>query len=177
MLTAITTALSALVGGFNRYQERKQAEHAVRIAKLEAEKELSKEVIRTGLELGTIQVRATGKWFKYLTFVLWFGPFFISTFWPEYAAQIFKNWQVMPEWYSQALIVILFAIWGIQAGKESIANIFSGLGKYFDNRRRTGINRKLFYDVLRSTKGNITQAEVELYEKALDRIQGDKGEK
>lgn len=174
MLSAIIAGLTTLVSGFSRYQERKQAEHAVIIAREEAKKELAIETIKAQMQLGQIQVGATSRWFKYLTFVLWFGPFIISTFAPQYGAMIFDNWATMPQWYSQSILVIIFAVWGIQAGKESLVNIFRGLGNFYTNRQKFSLHKKLFYDTLRSTKGNITQAEVDLYEKAIGRMTDEK---
>ncbi len=167
IIGVLTSLIGAVTGAFSRYQDRKQAEQSVTLAQEEARRQLAMKTIEAELELGQTQVRATGRYFKYFTFCLWFGPFVISTFLPEYGQQIFKNWETMPDWYSQSVLVIIFAIWGIQAGKESIGTIFANLGQHMLKRQKASINKQLFYATLRSTKGPIGQAEVDLYEKAL----------
>ena len=165
VITGIGTMLSS---SYKKHQERKIAEHEVLIAKENARKELAMQTVKAELELGQLQIKATNRGFKYFTFLMWFGPFMISTVLPEYGIQVFKNLNQLPEWYVQSCMVIMFAIWGIQAGKDSINHIFAGLGSFFKQRQKLNFNRKLFYDVVRSTQGGISQHEVDIYEKALN---------
>lgn len=169
---AIPALLQSISGSFNRYQERKQAEHEVFLARERTRRDIALKAIEKGFELGKIQIRATGRIFKYFTFFMWFGPFMISTVFPSYGMIIFENLNQLPEWYVQSCMVIMFAIWGIQSGKIAIANIFSGLNSFFRERQKVIIHRKMFFDVLRSTKGNLSQYEVEIYDKALNSILG-----
>lgn len=179
-LGLIANAISGLIGaisnGYSRYQERKQAEHDVIIAIERAKQELALKTVEAELNLGRAQIQATSSWFKHLTFVLWFGPFIITTFFPEYGKMIFTNWATMPEWYAQSCVAIMFFIWGVQVGKGYISGIFKGASSFFAESRKISFQKRLFYDTLRSTKGNITQAEVDLYEKALNAAGGNKDE-
>jgi hypothetical protein len=171
ILGLISTIGTLMKDSFNRYQERKQAEQEVVKANLAAQKEMALAKTKAELELGIIQVKASKSWFKHLTFFLWFGPFVLTTIYPEYGVKIFENWKIMPEWYAQSCVAIMFCVWGIQVGKDYIGNIFSRAGHFFSKRQAIRYNRKLFYDVLRSTKGNLTQYEVDVYNKVLDKIE------
>jgi hypothetical protein len=167
MFDAIFSILGSM---FNRYQERKQSEQQVKMAELEAKRAIALDTVKAELELGKTQVKATSQYFKYMTFFMWFGPFFLSYVAPSYGVLIFDNLSKLPEWYVQSCMVIMFAIWGIQAGKESILAIFQHLGVFFSRRHETSLKRDLFYKTLRSTKGPLGQAEVDLYEKAFNNM-------
>ena len=171
MITTILAALSIVKDiastGLTHYQERKEAEHQVKMAEQKAKSNMAQAVLKAELELGHVQVKSTGRWFKCVTFFLWIGPFIISSISPEHGAQIFKNWEVMPEWYSQSCLVLIFAVWGIQVGKPAIMTMFANLGHAFRKRQQLSFNRKIFYDVVRSTSGNLSEHEVKIYEKAI----------
>lgn len=177
-LVSILTAIgSNIADSWNKYQERKQAEHEVTLARIEAERQVAVQQVVSEADLNKVRIQSTGKFFKYFTFVLWFFPFILSTFWPEKAAIIFQNWQAAPDWYIQSVLVILFTIWGISVSKDSIANIFSGLSSYFKEKRQLDFNKKIFYDALRNNKGTISQYEVEIFEKAIKAAQGQNEQK
>lgn len=167
-ILTIIQGIAALIGqGFKQYQDRKIAEHEVIKAQLEAQRQLAMEKERAALELGREQIKATSSWFKHITFIMWFGPFILTTFLPEHGKAIFENWQVMPEWYAQSCVAIMFIIWGVQVGREYISNIFATAGAFFKKRSNMQFQRKLFYDIVRNTKGPLTENEVKLYEKAI----------
>lgn len=169
VLTILTTIANLIAGSFKDWQVRKQSEQQIILAQNEARRQIALATVKAELELGKVQIRATGRYFKYFTFFMWFGPFMISTVFPAYGVTVFNNLNQLPEWYVQSCMVIMFAIWGIQTSKETISVIFSGLGEFFNQRSRLKFHKKLFYQTLRSTSGNLSQAEVDLFEKALDR--------
>lgn len=168
LIAAITSLGTLFTKGFTKYQEVKQEkiQSQIRTAELTSQLMLAKN--KAELELGKTQIKATSSWFKHVTFFLWFGPFVMTTIFPEYGVVIFKNWQLMPEWYAQSCVAIMFCVWGIQVSKDYIANIFSSAGHFFKKRRQEKFNQKIFYDTLRSTKGPISQYEVEVLNKALE---------
>lgn len=165
----ISTIATVVTSIFTKWNERKQAQHDVYMAREEARKQIAMKTIEAELELGQTQVKATGRFFKYFTFMMWFGPFMLTTVYPDYGVTVFKNLELLPEWYVQSCMVIMFAIWGIQVGKDSISHIFSGLGAFFNKRQMLNFQRKVFYDALRSSKGPISQHEVDALEKALNK--------
>jgi len=173
MWAGIATAIiGAISKSWGNYQERKQAEHQTQIAIEMGKQKIVEQQIANEHELNTVRIKATGKWFKYFTFIMWFGPFMITWLSPDYGKQIFDNLKLLPAWYVQSCMTIMFTVWSISVSRDTITTIFANLGKYMAGRREYKIKRKLFYDTLRSVKGNITQYEVTALEKALDSVEG-----
>lgn len=170
----VTAIVSAISQSWGNYQERKQAEHKTNLAIELGKQKIVEQQISNEYALNTTRLKSTGKWFKYFTFFMWFGPFIVSWVFPEYGAQIFENLKTLPAWYVQSCIAIMFTVWSISVSKETIQTIFTNLGRYLEGRREYKIRRKLFYDTLRSVKGNITQYEVNALEKVLDSIENSK---
>lgn len=175
ILSAIQ-AIAALIGnGFKQYQDRKVAEHQVIIAQLEAQRQLAMAKEKAELELGKVQVAASSQLFKHLTFFMWFGPFIVTTVAPAYGVQIFENWKLMPEWYAQSCVALMFIIWGVQVGRAYIGNIFTNASAFFANRKKMAITRQLVLEAIRAGKHEkgqpLTQETVELIDKAFDRIE------
>lgn len=135
---------------------------------IEMEKlKMAAETAKAQLELNKTIVASTGSYFKYFTFVMWFGPFMIGLIAPEYSQIIFNNLGAMPQWYVESCIMIMFTVWGISVSAPVVAGIFSGLGKFFSDRRdyklaRAGLDKKLIFDVLRKIQGPLSQAQVDL---------------
>lgn len=122
------------------------------------------------LEKGNTLLGVTSPRFKQFTFVVWFLPFALAMIAPNYAKIIFENLQILPVWYTQTAITLLLSVWGINVASGVIASIFTNVVQFMDIRRQKNMPAELFFKTLRSVKGNITQAEVELYNKALDQI-------
>lgn len=176
-LAFLLPLLSQLPGAIGKYFEQRNELEAARIEaarQLEvAKQQLAMETAKAQLELNKTIVSSTGSYFKYFTFIMWFGPFIVGIIAPKMGMDIFNNLKLMPEWYVQSCMLIMFTVWGISVSAPVISNIFSGLSDFFISQRKAGLNRKLFYDTLRSVKGNISQAEVDLYEKAITHMSKD----
>ena len=125
--TIITTLATAAAQAWNRYQERKDAEHKTDMAIERGKQKIVLEQIRYSHRLQIAQLKSTPKWFKVFLFFMWAGPVWISFFAPEYAAKIFENMQHIPQWYSQGYVVLSFTAWGVAVSKEAIAGIFEGM--------------------------------------------------
>lgn len=100
-----------------------------------AKQQMAMEVAKAQLELNKTIVNATGSYFKYFTFFMWFGPFMIGTVSPSRAHDIFQNWAGMPDWYVQSCMLIMFTVWGISVSAPVVSNIFSGLGQFMASRK------------------------------------------
>ena len=176
-LAFLLPLLSQLPGAIGKYFEQKNAIEAARLEasrQIEmAKQQLAMEIAKNQLELNKTIVASTGSYFKYFTFVMWFGPFIVGIIAPKLGMDIFNNLKLMPEWYVQSCMLIMFTVWGISVSASTVSNIFSGLSDFFASRRKDTLNRKLFYDTLRSVKGNISQSEVDLYEKAIAQMAKD----
>lgn len=163
---------------------KKQAE--VKEAQLDLQRQLIIEQYKMASQIAVEQGKiaetvldATGRKFKYFTFVMWFGPFIIGCIRPVWSQEIFRNLQSMPEWYVQSCMTIMFTVWGIQVASPVISSIFSNLTSYLSDRRSDKIElhkvnsdtyKKAYFDAMRAVKGVVTPQDVAIGEKVLDKL-------
>lgn len=164
VLTNVFTLLKDYLA--NKKEEAKQA-YNERMAEQRARQELAKERLREEYKTSQLQLTVTGKWFKYISFWGWFGPFFSTYLTPDYAQRIFENMNVLPPWYAQSCMLLMFAVWGITTSAPHIVPIFESVGKWFEDRRKKKFNLKLAVKTLESVKGHISDQELDLFVKAL----------
>ncbi len=143
LLIPILAKIPGMVGDyFKKEQEAGTAKHELRMARIHEETMLQGQIVKAELTRGTQQIKATGRFFKYFTFILWFGPFATAFVAPEYSVALFERLTFLPDWYVQSCMVIIFAIWGIASGRETIANIFRGLGTFMLRRQQNKLYMK-----------------------------------
>lgn len=171
MIAILSTIGTFLATMFSKYTEYKKTQADAEIAREEARRDLAKQMIISENERGKIQIKATGRWFKYITFFLWAGPFLSVYIFPfsGYGPQVFQNMQLLPDWYVQSMMTLMFAIWGIAVGRDTIANIFANLGQFMQARREYKL-RKFYFDVLRKTKGHVTGDDVRVADQIMDEM-------
>jgi hypothetical protein len=172
IISAITTFLSSI---WSNYRETKQAQHETNIALEKSKLELIEKQLHKEHELNIVRLKSTSSIFKYFTFIMWFGPFVISWVFPGYGAAIFENLKLLPEWYIQSCMAIMFTIWSINVSKETIGTVFQNITKYMTARRKDKLKRKMLFDIIRSHNGPLNQHEVKAIDKAFDYLDGHKG--
>lgn len=177
LITAFLAKIPGVVGDYF------QAKHEIAKLKLETEKKVelarqkaSGQIAVAEMELAKTALAATGKRFKYFTFFMWFGPFMVGIVYPKGAAVIFENLSFMPEWYVQSCITIMFTVWGIAVGAPIVSNIFSGIGRFFEGRQvykieKAKVDRKVFFEAMRSIKGFVSGDDVRVLDKVFDKIE------
>lgn len=151
--------------------QRLETERQIEVAK----QQMAADIAKTQMELNKTIIQATGSYFKYFTFFMWFGPFMIGTVSPSRAHDIFTNWAGMPDWYVQSCMLIMFTVWGISVSAPVVSNIFSGLGQFMSDRReykleKAKINRDAVFAEVRAKwfpKG-MNKQQVNDLDKALD---------
>ncbi len=168
LLIPLLAQLPGLFGSFFKQKNdlltaQNAAQLQIEIAKLN----LAGEIAKAQMAEEAVIVTSTGSYFKYFTFFMWFGPFMLGIFFPTLSKQVFDNLAGMPPWYVQGCLVIMFTVWGISISADTVGNVFSSLSNFFAERNKANLPAKMFFDTLRSVKGNISQAEVDLYNKAL----------
>ena len=176
MILPLLSQIPGVVGeSFKRMAEvqaaRVEADRQIEVAR----QQLAGEIAKSQADLLVTVVASTSPKFKYFTFFMWFGPFMIGLVFPEYAATIFHNLGVMPEWYVTSCMTIMFTVWGIAVSQPIVSNIFSGVSNFFAARReykleKARIDRKSFYDALRKIKGAVSGADVKALEPVLDEL-------
>lgn len=177
MFALLIPLLASLPGFFGNLFKQKndllQAQNAANLQIELAKISLATEMAKAQMAEEAVIVSSTSQYFKYFTFFMWFGPFICGLVAPVYSTVIFTNLAQMPQWYVQSCMVIMFTVWGISVSADTVGSIFSSLAGFFADRAHANMPAKLFFDTLRSVKGNISQAEVDLYQKALDQHNGE----
>ncbi len=179
ILTTLFSLLSNLAGPLGQYFKSKQE---VEQLKIDTQKEiqlatmkLSAEIAQADMEKAKTVLAATGQYFKYFTFFMWFGPFIMGIINPALGKEIFVNLSGMPEWYVQSCMLIMFTVWGISVSAPVVGSIFSGLGNFFAERRdykleKAKIDRKAYFAALRKLQGYVTDADVKRDDAVLDEL-------
>jgi hypothetical protein len=180
LLIPILASLPGLFGAFFKQKNdiltaKNEAERQIELAKIN----MATEIAKAQLNLNATIVQSTSSFFKYFTFVMWFGPYMIGLISPAMSKAIFENMLGMPEWYVQSCMLIMFVIWGINVSGPVVNGIFSGLGEFFQAKRNDKIelavqvakvDRKAYYDALRDTKGIVMPDDVKTMEVVFDNM-------
>lgn len=179
ILALILPILAKLPGQAGEYFKQKadlQLEELKTKKEVElATRQMAQELAKSQFELNKIIVNATGTYFKYFTFIMWFGPFMFTYIRPVWSQEIFKAWATMPPFYFQSCMLIMFTVWGISVSAPAVSGIFTSLGQFFADRReykleKARINRDAAFTKLKSKwfpKG-MNQTQVEDFNEVLD---------
>lgn len=171
----ITTLLSMFTGAFgplmNWAQQKIEFQQKIQLESMKLEGQIEQSEAKSAGE----RLKSTGRVFKYFTFFMWFYPFFVCQVSSKYALVVFNNLALLPPWYTNSCVILMFAIWGISVSAPVVNGIFSGLGQYIadkrDHKERLAkINRGLVFDELRkdSKDGKLNDGFVNIVDKALD---------
>ncbi len=181
ILTLLFSLLSGLPGLIGDYFKKKQEIETIKLETQRqiavAQQQMASDMAKAESETAIARLGVTSSYFKYFTFCMWFGPFISGVFLPHFAAGIFDNLKLMPDWYVQSCVMIMFAIWGIQVAAPVVASVFTNLTSYLNDPQRQGYklqkahlaNDKAFYDKVRQgifTQG-MTDAQIQVMQDAL----------
>ncbi len=139
IVTLIAGFLQGIFGPIMRWAERKQEMAAARDA---AQSALDLEALRNqGIEAkyesqgAMSRLQATGAVFKYIMVGMWFYPWVMVQFSQTQALKIFTNMGLLPPFYSESCVMIMFAILGIPVGAKMASTVFDSVTGYFNNKR------------------------------------------
>lgn len=176
LLIPILASLPGLIGKFFSDQnELLKAQAAADLAVEQAKLQLAGQIAEQQMEVSKTVLGATSPTFKYFTFFMWFGPYMLQILWPSKGQLIFQNMMGMPEWYAQSCVIIMFSVWGIAVASPVIGNVFDRLDTFFSDKRSDKIalaqvNKQAVYDAIRHIKGNVSQADVKLWDPVIDEV-------
>ena len=157
---------------FNNKKEMRQAEHTTHLAIEASKQKLIVQRMSNEHALNVERSKNTSKNCKTFSILVWFGPYIVNLFYPEYARQIFENMQGAPLWYMQSCMTIMFAVWTISVSKDTVRDIFRNLGNYMKGRRAFRVQRKVVYDMLRiAVKRPLVKEEVDTLNPILSYIE------
>ena len=181
MPTFLLSMFSGVFGAIGAYFVEKQKQRGREIEmqnqiQMQQMKMESEAVKADGVAANT-RLKSTGRAFKYFTFFMWFTPFILGIIHPTAAEVIFVNFNLMPGWYSQACVLMMFAVWGISVSAPVVNGIFSNLGQYIANGKQAKydhqqtmatINREAIFASLRESQGALSQRTVDEVNQALN---------
>lgn len=178
--------IAGLVGGvlgpLVRWAQRKQELAAEREAN---QSRIEVEIVRNqGLaekyeaQSSMTRLHATGQTFKYIMIGMWFYPWVMVQFSQTQAAKIFANMAVLPPFYSESCVMIMFAILGIPVGARMASTVFDAVTGYYQGKRNSQytheqtlvtLNRDaVFEDLRNSLGGKLDQRTVDIVNKAIN---------
>lgn len=179
LLLPLLSQLPGILGTFfGQKNQLAQAQVQADLAIAQAKIQLAGQMAQAEMEVSKTVIGATSPKFKYFTFFMWFGPFMLGVVCPSRAHDIFTNLALMPEWYVQSCMAIMFTVWGISVASGTINNIFNSLGSFFQASRTDkiamkAVDKKAFFDALRHVNGNVTPADVKTYSPILDEVENE----
>lgn len=177
ILTTVFSLLSSIPGQLGAYFAKKQELEAIKLETQKqvalAQQQMASDMAKAESQTAITRLNMTGSTFKYFTFVMWFGPFIVGVFMPSWSTAIFTNLKIMPDWYVQSCMMIMFAVWGISVSGPVVANIFSGLNSYLADKRdyklqAKQIDRDILFKSLRKIKGPLSQEDVQTFDTAIN---------
>lgn len=180
--SVIAGLVSGILGPLVKWAQRKQelaAQAASDQSKLDLEElrnqgtaekyEAKADITRIGMTVNT---------FKYFMIGMWFYPWVMVQFSQVQAQKIFANMAVLPIFYSQSCVMIMFAILGIPVGARMATTVFEAVTGYYQGKREGQYNHEqtlaklnvpAVMDSLRaSLGGKLDQRTVDMVNKAIN---------
>ena len=105
--------------GVSLWRESRQAKHDMKMAGIKNRQRLleSEQDYNHEWEMKSLEVSGRGlKWFSFSMFSL---PIIITVMSPEHGGAIFKNLELVPEWFIKTWVVINGGVWGIASLRDS----------------------------------------------------------
>ncbi len=178
----IAGLLGGILGPLVRWAQRKQEMAAARQAAQDAE---AIELIRNqGVaekyesQTAMQRLKSTGTAFKYIMLTMWFYPWVMVQFSQSQATKIFSNMALLPSFYSESCVMIMFAILGIPVGARMATTVFDAVTGYVQGKRDAQyvheqtlakIDRsKVFKSLAENMGGKLSQSTVDLVNKAIN---------
>ena len=130
MITEIFAFISApLTKWFSNRGALKAAEHERDLAVINNQARLAGDKESHNHEWEMASLRNKDNALRWVSFWLFALPVVITVIAPEYGAVIFKNLELVPDWFVRVLISMIGGIWGIVELKKAVPQIVSAWKK------------------------------------------------
>jgi hypothetical protein len=175
-LSALIPLLAGLTQPLKDYFSYKQqitkAEQDYKLALLQAQAEAAKqEAISQSTDLKN-RLEATTKEFKQTTFWLLYAPILFTILFPKQAAEMWGNFNLVPEYFQWLFLSVYSAIWGIpivKGGYGAITDLLHQRREYKLECKKAQYNRKAVFDTIKALfPQGMSQQQVDLIDRALD---------
>jgi hypothetical protein len=180
--SVIAGFVSGIFGPLVKWAQRKQEMQAQRESD---QARLELEVLRNAgvaekyeAKASMSRLKMTGEVFKYVMIGMWFYPWVIVQFSQTQAAKIFSNMAILPPFYSESCVMIMFAILGIPVGARMATTVFEAVTGYAQGKRdaqygheqtMAKIDRSKVMESLRvDLGGKLSQKTVDMVNKAIN---------
>jgi hypothetical protein len=172
--------LSGVPGMLGEYFKKKQEIEELKLQnqlaiQLEQQKQIG-QLAEQDSQRAALTIGATSAKFKYIVFAVLSYPFMLALFGhAEYAARIFNQLAMLPQWYLVLFTSIVAVVWGIPVQGNIMNMVVEGVKGAVANRRDYALqklDKKAYYEALRQVKGSVTDADVQLQDKVLDKLEG-----
>jgi len=180
---------NSLIGQF--FQNKALQIEAAQMLAIQVERDklqMSMSVAQAAMESERNKLNATSQSFKALSFILLNIPIILTCMNKEWGAFIWANLGLVPVWYAQLYVSVVFVIWGLPVVSNATGTIFNAIqdmwnirndgkvAKYqaiaqANNQNIEDVKRHLF-DVVKTTLGvkGYTQAQVDAINQAADAL-------
>ncbi len=181
----IITLISGLLGEsgplgqwFKIKAETAKADEQYKLAYLTAQATQAAAQLQSDTSLTTARLAATTQQFKQYTFYFLVIPMLVSVCFPKYAAIMWHNFELIPEWFRTLFGAVYLTIWGIPVASGYLAGIFKGITQTasdaLDSRmdrkvkKIEALNQKSFFDSIRKDLGGgVDQKTVDMLNRAI----------
>ena len=149
---------------------------------------LSAQIAQSAVISEQNKLLATSQTFKAISFLLLNIPIIITCLSTSYGASLWANMTLIPVWYAQMYVSVVFVIWGLPVVANATGTIFQAiqdawavrqsvnLGTIEAKGQANGINteqaKKEIFDIMKKTVGlnGFTQPQVDLISPVLDKV-------
>jgi len=179
--SVIAGLVSGIMGPLVRWAQRKQ-EMVAQAQRDQAALELE-QIKNSGIaekyeaQAATSRLHMTGEKFKYIMICMWFYPWVMVQFSQTQALKIFANMAVLPPFYGDSCVMIMFAILGIPVGSKMASTVFGAVTDYYQGKRAARydheqtvakINREAVFASLKHDLGPLAQKTVDIMNRAIN---------
>lgn len=124
------------------------------------------------------RMKMTGETFKYIMIGMWFYPWVMVQISQSQATKVFTNMALLPAFYSESCVMIMFALLGIPVGAKMATTVFSAVTGYYQGKRNAvyaheqtmkELDRSAIMESLRKDLGGkLSQKTVDMVNKAIN---------
>jgi hypothetical protein len=126
MIAEIIAFISAPINTwFKNRGQVKKAEHERDLAVIQNQARLANDKESHNHEWEMASLKNKDNSLRWVSFWLFAAPVVITVISPEHGAPIFKNLELVPDWFKGVLISMIGGIWGIVELKKAIPQIMS----------------------------------------------------
>lgn len=151
--------------------DMQQANNDFKLAtmKAQSEQEIQNRISET-TNLST-RLNSTSQGFKQSTYIFVCAVITFSIIFPSHAVDMWKNFSLIPHWFSDLFKIMTLTIWGLPIAAPVVTGMFTGISNAISDRREYKLKRfntKLMYDGLRKIfPAGMTQEQVNIVNEAV----------